>query len=85
MNQTPLDTPMCLPRTQAQGVLLPIQHIHMSTSLIRTTAPTVLPKTQANRIDLSHCWDTGAARGLVFIAELLGKPRTAARGAGCRS
>lgn len=92
MNQTPLDTPMCLPRTQTQGILLPVQHIHMSTSLIRTAAPTVLPKTWANRIDWSHCWDMGAARGLVMIVELLEehpheeeKSRTPARGPGYRS
>lgn len=61
----------------------------MATSLIRTTAPTVLPKTWANRIDWSHCWDLGAARGLLIIVELLGKhpygeemPRTAVRGSG---
>lgn len=47
MNQTPLDTPICLPRTQTQGILLlPSYHTHMSISPIRTTAPTVPPKTQ---------------------------------------
>lgn len=80
MNQAPLDTPICLPRTQAQGILLlPSQHTHMSTSLIKTTVPRVPPKTGANRIDWSHCWDRRAGRGLVIMGELFGKASTRRR------
>lgn len=93
MNQTPLDTPICLPHTQTQGArLLPSQTTHVSISLIRTSVPTVPPKTRANRIDSSHCWDVRVARGLVIVAGLLGKhplgeekPGTPARGPGCSS
>lgn len=45
MNQAPLDTPICLAGKQTQGILLlPFQHAHRPSSLLRTTAPQYCPK-----------------------------------------
>lgn len=92
MNQTPLDTP-CVSPTHTNSGHSPANPTHPHVNFPdQDNCSTVLPKTWANRIDRSHCWDMGAARGLVTIVELLGKhphgaemPRTAARGPGCRS